>query len=101
MDEKKICENCKYFNAHYVRTVGGTFMKICCGHCICHDMDRNLAKKTYKQGLPCDKWEPFEKQIHERREGIIKVLQYMEEHLRKIEMCLQYDSDVLNGNQDN
>lgn len=71
-------------------------MPINCGHCICRDLKRNIAKKIVERRSDCEKWEPREIAIKERRESIIRHIEYMEEHLKQIVIVLQDDYDYIN-----
>ena len=90
MEQEKKCENCKFFNLHYVYS-GTKFMPLLQGHC----MNGEIPWKVRKNNMPCnnvcEKWESNESKKQERKERIEKVLRSMRTTLIHIENILKDD----------
>lgn len=86
---QKICGNCRYFLAHYVKA-GTRFHKICAGHCICNKYSRSAWKKS-DYAKACAYWEPMELQKQKRLQMIAQSLEQLERHLSEMTQILRSD----------
>ena len=93
-NEKKTCENCKYFLQHYVRSYA-IYHKVCCGHCTHHDLPRKerSARDCSKIYRACSLWESNEPLKAERREYITDVLYNMAQRVEDIAVILKDDME--------
>lgn len=93
---KRVCENCRYYLAHYIMA-DTRFFKIACGHCVnearIDDRSKKRAKNIYKLEDGCTYWEPIELKRAERREAIKEVLGHMQKSLAEIASVLKEDKD--------
>lgn len=86
-NNKKCCENCKYYFQHY-GWIANQFIKICCGHCI----NRNLTAKE-KRSFPfnngCEEWQPKKNEIARQKKNLKDILDYMAKRLDEIKTWLE------------
>ena len=92
MKEEKICNNCRYYLAHYIKGQRG-LRELCEGHCINDELYRKRNRSRYKLYDNCEYWEPIAIQKAERRKSIKQILRDMEKSLEDIKMILQSDEE--------
>ena len=88
--EKNYCENCKYYTKYYT-VFNLTHLKYAnCGHCT-HEklMNKNIARKTIYNKLPCDFWEQAE-----NTEPVVK--ERLENNIKDIKLRLDEIALILN-----
>lgn len=75
-----ICESCKYYVPHYIRT--HTAYKAICGHCTHNSLIYKRLKFELRES--CEYWEDGNYKKEERKETIKETLREMKKHLAYI-----------------
>lgn len=89
MDEnKKSCDECRYFFKHYVLE-NGRYSLTACGHCINDNFTKSQSAKIIARERKCEFWEPQEIRIAKQRESIDRLLRAMAERIESIADILQ------------
>ena len=90
MEQEKMCENCKFFLLHYVKSET-KFTPIAYGHCTNQDIPWKVRKHNMPRNNCCEKWESSAELKQENKESIKKALKSMRSALMHIEQILADD----------
>lgn len=90
MENKKSCDNCRYFYQHYYVSKHVKLTRVTGnGHCTNDNLTKTASRKIILKQHICEFWEPAETLIAERRENVYNLILKMKQRLDELAAILQ------------